>query len=126
MKFCSIFLVLLGSVITQGLIGGARSETPVQICDKATLPERDFLTCEGGRLRAEGQALLDQAKAQIASGNKIGADCEALKDNEEARDCNLLSSDLFEDATFKRAMAADILDQADRVDARAADMRKAK
>ena len=126
MKFCSALLTLLCGLAPPGLIQGARAQEPGQICVQATLPELDFLTCEGVRLRAKGQALLIQAQAQIASGNKIGADCEALKDGEEARDCNLLSADLFEDATFKRAEATDILDQADRMDARAADMRKAK
>ncbi len=90
------------------------------------MPEIDFLRCEGARLRAKGHALQEKAKAQIANGRKISTDCEALEDKEAARDCDLLSSDMNEDAAFKQAEAADILDEAERMDARAADIHKEK
>ncbi len=90
------------------------------------MPEVDFLDCEGARLHDKGQKLLRQAKAQIAEGQRIVADCERLEDEAAARDCNLLSSDMIEDAAFKQAEAAGVLDEAARMDARAADLRKAK
>lgn len=104
----------------------AAEPMPAPTCDKAALSELDFLTCEGARLHDKGQNLLRQAKLQIAQGHRIVADCEQLEDEAAGRDCNLLSSDLIEDAAFKQAEAADILNEAARMDARAADMRRAK
>lgn len=125
MKYFSA-LVLPVIALTLGLGVHAYAEGPVRMCDKAKMPELKFLECEGGRLRNEGHRLARQAKIQITEGQRIVADCERLEDEAAARDCNLLSSDLIEDAAFKQAESAGLLNEADRMDARAADLRKAK
>ncbi|MDO9460203.1 MAG: hypothetical protein Q7N95_08840 [Alphaproteobacteria bacterium] len=109
-----------------GAVAVKAQPTAASTCEKAALSKLDFLTCEGARLRDKGQKLLRQANLQIAQGQGIVADCERLEDEAAGRDCNLLSSDLIEDAAFKQAEAADILNEAARMDARAADMRRAK
>jgi hypothetical protein len=114
--------LLLAIVLAFGFSMDARAETPERICNKAKMPEIDFYTCEGIRLRNKGQMLLRQAKIQISEGQRITADCKRLADKQAARDCNLLSSDMTEDAAFKQAEATELLDQAERMDARAADM----
>lgn len=119
---------LLALAVTLGFTaihGHAHAQGAVKICDKAKMPELKFLECEGGRLRNEGHRLARQAKIQITEGQRIVADCQRLDDKEAARDCNLLSSDLIEDAAFKQAESAGLLDEADRMDARANDLRKA-
>jgi len=104
----------------------ASAEAPERICNKAEMPEIDFYTCEGIRLRNKGQMLLRQAQLKMSEGRRIIEDCKRLNDKEAARDCNLLSSDMLEDATFKQSEAADLLDQAERMEARAADMDRKK
>ena len=129
MKYYNIALALAGMVLA-GVAGlpatGARAQPPERICDKAKMAEIDFYTCEGMRLRSKGQLLLRQARTQISEGQRIIADCARLEDTSAARDCNLMSSDLQEDAAFKQAEAADLLNQAERMESRAADMDKAK
>ncbi len=118
--------LLLAIVLAFGFSMDARAGTPERICNKAKMPEIDFYTCEGIRLRNKGQMLLRQAKIQISEGQRITADCARLDDKQAARDCNLTSSDLMEDATFKQAEAAELLNEADRMESRAADMDKRK
>lgn len=127
MKYYKIVPLLVGVVLT-GLFAatGTRAQSPERICDKSKMAEIDFYTCEGIRLRSKGQLLLRQARLQISEGLRIVADCERLEEKEAARDCNLMSSDMQEDAAFKQAEAADILNQAERMESRAADMDKAK
>lgn len=115
-------IALFCIVMAAGFGAGAAEK----ICNKAAMPEIDFLGCEGARLHDKGQKLLQQSKLQIAEGQRIVADCERLEDKEAARDCNLLSSDMIEDAAFKQAEAADVLDEAARMKARAADLRRKK
>ena len=118
--------LLLAIVLAFGFSMDARAGTPERICNKAKMPEIDFYTCEGIRLRNKGQMLLRQAKIQISEGQRITADCARLDDKQAARDCNLTSSDLMEDATFKQAEAAELLNEADRMESRAADMDRSK
>jgi len=126
LKFYKIVLLLAGIVLAGLAATGTRAQPPERHCDKAKMAEIDFYTCEGIRLRSKGQLLLRQARLQISEGQRIVADCERLEDKESARDCNLMSSDMQEDAAFKQAEAADILNQAERMESRAADMHKAK
>lgn len=102
------------------------AQEPARTCDRTKLPESDFLGCEGARLNAKAQALAGQANAQIATGKQISADCAALSNTQEARDCDLLSSDLIEDAAFKQAEANDLFNEAERMRAREADLRGKK
>jgi len=113
---------LLAIVLAFGFSMDARAGTPERICNKAKMPEIDFYTCEGIRLRNKGQMLLRQAKIQISEGQRIIADCKRLEDKQAARDCDLISSDMLNDAAFKQAEASDLLEQADRMESRAADM----
>lgn len=118
--------LLLAIALTLGFSMDASAEAPERICNKAEMPEIDFYTCEGVRLRNKGQMLLRQAQLKMSEGRRIIEDCKRLNDKEAARDCNLLSSDMLEDATFKQSEAADLLDQAERMEARAADMDRKK
>jgi hypothetical protein len=120
-------IALLAIALSVGFSMDARAQAPERICDKSKLPEIDFYTCEGIRLRNKGQMLLRQATLQISEGQRIVSDCKRLEgqeDKEAARDCNLLTTDTMEDAAFKRAEAADLLNQAERMESRAADMDK--
>lgn len=114
--------LLLTIALTPGFSTNARAQAPERICNKAKMPEIDFYTCEGIRLRNKGQILLRQAKIQISEGQRITADCKRLEDKEAARDCDLISSDMLNDAAFKQTEAAGLLDQAERMESRAADM----
>lgn len=125
MKFFSMAL-LLAIALTPGYSVIARAQAPERICNRAKMPEIDFYTCEGIRLRNKGQILLRQAKIQMSEGQRITADCKRLEDKEAARDCGLMSSDMLSDAAFKQAEAADLLEQADRMESRAADMDRRK
>ncbi len=121
MKYYSAAL-LLAMALTLGFSMDARAQAPERICDKAKMPEVDFYTCEGIRLRNKGQMLLRQAQLKMSEGQRIIADCKRLQDKEAARDCDLLSSDMLEDAAFKQSEADELLDQAERMESRAADM----
>ena len=121
MRYFSAVL-LFAIALAPGFGTDARAQAPERICNKAKMPEIDFYTCEGIRLRNKGQMLLRQAKIQISEGQRITADCERLEDKEAVRDCNLLSADMAEDAAFKQSEATGLLDQADRMESRAADM----
>lgn len=106
----------------------AQAQAPEKICDRSKLTEIDFYTCEGIRLRNKGHKLLRQADIQMSESQRIVLDCKRLEDQEDkeaARDCNLLTTETMEDAAFKRAEAADLLDQAERMESRAAAMGKA-
>jgi len=119
-------ILLLAIALAPGFGTDARAGAPERICNKAKMPEIDFYTCEGIRLRNKGQMLLRQAKIQISEGQRIIADCKRLEDKQAARDCDLISSDMLDDAAFKQAEASDLLEQADRMESRAADMDRRK
>lgn len=125
MRYFSAIL-LLAIALAPGFGTDARAGAPERICNKAKMPEIDFYTCEGIRLRNKGQMLLRQAKIQISEGQRIIADCKRLEDKQAARDCDLISSDMLDDAAFKQAEASDLLEQADRMESRAADMDRRK
>ncbi len=122
----AVFLALGAALV----IVAARAAEPEPAlpaaCDKAALSELDYLVCEGGSLRSRSEGLTRTARAQLAEGRKMAADCEQIKEVQEANSCNLISSDLEIDAAFKLEEAADLRDQADRMEARAQDLRKAK
>lgn len=120
-----IALLLLGAGAGAGAYAAEAGNAP-QTCDRAALAELDYFTCEGARLRAKGQALEAEARAQISRSGMMSTECPRQQDEEAARDCNLISSDLLEDSLFKRAEAADLLNEAERMEARAADLRKAR
>ncbi len=125
MRYFSAVL-FLAIALTAGFSGDARAQAPERICNKSGMPEIDFYTCEGIRLRNKGQLLLRAAKVQMSEGQRIIADCARIEDKEAARDCNLLSSDMIEDANFKQIEAAELLNEADRMESRAADMDRSK
>jgi hypothetical protein len=120
-----IALSLSGAGAGAGANAAEAGKAP-QTCDRAVLADLDYFTCEGTRLRAKGQALEAEARAQITRSSMMSTECPRQQDEGAARDCNLISSDLLEDSLFKRAEAADILNEADRMEARAADLRKAR
>ncbi|MSP42417.1 MAG: hypothetical protein EXR08_03495 [Alphaproteobacteria bacterium] len=103
----------------------AEADKSGHTCDKAALSEIDYYTCEGTRLRTSGMALEAQARAQVTKSKMMGTECGRQQDEAAVRDCSLMSSDLMEDSVFKHAEAADILNQAARMEERAADLGKA-
>lgn len=82
----------------------------------------EYFDCEGKRLLIAGHKLRDQARQQILQSNQIAQQCSKVSDNNEAENCYLLSSDLHIDAGFKHAEAVDMLQEAERMFARAADL----
>lgn len=130
-KFSRKFLVVLafGGVLAAAGPGmtayAEEADQSTHTCDKAALSEIDYYTCEGTRLRTRGMALEAQARAQVTKSKMMGKECGKQQDEAAVRDCSLMSSDLIEDSIFKHAEAADILNQAGRMEERAADLGKA-
>ncbi len=111
--------LLLASAAASGAAAGpaARSE-----CDGKNRITAEYFDCEGKRLLIAGQKLRDEARQQILQSNRIAQQCSEISDNDAAENCYLLSSDLTIDAGFKHAEAVDMLQESERMFARAADI----
>lgn len=92
-------------------------------CDRENSAAADYFDCEGKRLHDAGQKLREEARQQLAQSNQLAQQCIEMPDSNEAENCYLLSSDLTIDAGFKHAEAVDMLQEAERMFARAADLR---
>lgn len=93
------------------------------VCERESSTATDYFECEGKRLHDAGQKLRKEARQQLAQSNQLADQCLKITENNEAENCHLLSSDLTIDAGFKHAEAIDMLQEAERMFARAADLR---
>lgn len=111
-------------IVLLALIAKVNAQNPAASgCDKAKLPPAGYYLCESVRLRAQAGLLIDQIAAQQAAAEKMRSGCANLTDS-AAGNCNMLSEDYALDARFKQLRAREMLDQADSLAARAADMEK--
>jgi len=116
-----LFLLL----VLLALIAPVNAQAPVASgCDKAKLPPAGYYRCESAHLHTQARLLIDEIAAQQATAGKMRSSCATLTDSVEAGNCNLLSEDYALDARFKQLRAREMLDQADSLAARAADMEK--
>lgn len=119
---------LTSAALTMGLccmIAGPAGAQETRTCDQAKHPSLEYYECESRRLEAEALSLDAQARAQLSQGGVLGKECNALEDSVQIGNCNMLSSDIITDARFKRAEAIELMEEAGRMSARAADLRKA-
>lgn len=110
--------ILAGSTITLP----ASAQQPAA-CDQSALPLAEYYACESAQLRLGAARLAAEANSQMSQGGSLSNQCDTMEDSTDMGNCDLLSSDIIIDAAFKQAEAADMMQEAARMDARAADLR---
>lgn len=118
-KLASGMALLLASAPVSGASAEPASQSE---CGGNSRITADYFDCEGKRLLILGQKLRDEARQQLLQSDQMTQQCSKISDNNEAENCYLLSSDMTIDAGFKHAEAVDMLQEAERMFARAADL----